>query len=77
MSRDDSPIRVSPKSLRELYRIALGVQFRMSGIGGQAITNYTCLRCEDEFAHGNTATPNFCPDCTRSLIMEFKNEPRR
>jgi DNA-directed RNA polymerase subunit RPC12/RpoP len=73
MSRDDTP---SKKVLKELYRIVLGQQLNRSGMAGQALTNYTCLRCEDEFTHGNTMTPYFCPDCTKSLYQEFKNEPR-
>jgi len=73
MIREDAP---SKKVLKELYRVALGQQLNVYGMAGQALTNYICLRCEDEFTHGNTATPNFCPGCTKLLYEGFRNEPR-
>src|SRR3990167_2526484 len=52
--------------LNKAYKFILA-HSRSSGIGGRALTNYTCFRCEKEYCHANTATPIFCSVCVKMI----------
>ena len=52
--------------LRRVAPLLLAMNAR-SGIGGQMITDYECVVCGEEKAHGNSAAPVVCPDCAREL----------
>lgn len=74
MSGNDAYI-VKAETLKKLLRIALWAQMYSRGrLGGQSITNYACLMCENERTHPDTAVPYFCEDCTR-IIREEMEEP--
>ena len=58
---------------KQLIGIAISYQRRMrGGIAGQAMTGYTCLNCDGEFVHGNTAVPFICADCEENFVKEYQ-----
>jgi hypothetical protein len=46
---------------------------RLSGVGGSAMTLYTCVICGKEDMWGNTATPKLCANC---MTEACKNKDR-
>jgi DNA-directed RNA polymerase subunit RPC12/RpoP len=60
-------IEIDEIKLHKLYMALLRVDMRRSGIGGAAITGYTCARCDQEYSNGNTVTPLFCDSCKKAL----------
>lgn len=66
------------EKLKIAFRYALSWQMRNSGgFCGQAITGYTCLRCDSEEAHANSNTPVFCTKCSKEIKDEALKERTR
>lgn len=38
-------------------------------MAGQAFTDYQCRYCKETKSHPNTAVPNFCPECAKTLSI--------
>lgn len=72
MSNHNEPqITITMKKYLELASYA--IYFQNKGcIAGQAITEYQCRNCDQEFLHPNTAVPVFCRDCTKDLSLKIK-----
>jgi hypothetical protein len=47
--------------------LALIRPIRTGGIGGQAMTAWTCPACKREQVSGSTATGNMCAECIKEL----------
>ena len=62
MSNHNEPqITITMKKYLELASYA--IYFQNKGcIAGQAMTEYQCRNCDQEFLHSNTAVPVFCLD---------------
>lgn len=66
---------ISNIKLTKLYRIALSEQqSRINGLGGAAITEYSCIRCDKADHWGTTNVPTFCEKCEKELIEQFQDE---
>jgi len=72
MNNKDEIDRLNAK-LKIAYRYALAYQRSSSGIGGQALTPYTCLRCDKEQVASNTCLNIICPECAKEIRKEYKN----
>mgnify|MGYP000856729480 FL=1 len=72
MSNHNEPkITITMKKYLELASYA--IYFQNKGcIAGQAMTEYQCRNCDQEFLHSNTAVPVFCRDCTKDLSLKIK-----
>lgn len=54
----------SPYDIEKLSR---AIQYSRSGMGGSAMTPYTCHFCGKQDIWTNTAIPNICKDCTDEM----------
>lgn len=43
------------------------IQSSRSGIGGSAMTKFTCKLCGNTASWGNTATPGICKECAEKI----------
>ena len=60
---EDSPIDVK--------KMAYAIQHSRSGIGGCAMTQFTCSFCGKEEWWGSTAVPNICTDCATKMATNI------
>lgn len=62
------------KALAKLDRAYPVLAARVGGgIAGQAFTDYTCIRCDQEKMHPNTACPMVCPECYEELKQAWRS----
>jgi hypothetical protein len=59
------------KSPYDIKKLARAIQQSRSGIGGCAITNFTCAFCGKEESWSNTSVPEICIDCATRMAEKF------
>lgn len=52
-------------------KLARAILFSRSGVGGSAMTPYTCKFCGKEDVWVNTATPGICHSCARQMALKI------
>ncbi|ADO59926.1 hypothetical protein [Paenibacillus polymyxa] len=63
VSLHESPIDVD--------KLTRAIQHSRSGIGGSAMTPFSCHFCGAEEVWGNTAVPNICSSCARKMAEKI------
>ena len=65
------------KSPLHVARLAHAIQHSRSGIGGAAMTNFTCKFCGNKEIWGSTAVPHICNGCAtnmaESIAIHYKD----
>ncbi|WCF11530.1 hypothetical protein NDS46_31730 (plasmid) [Paenibacillus thiaminolyticus] len=52
-------------------KLAKAIQHSRSGIGGTAMTRYSCKLCRGEDVWTNTATPGICKSCAKKMALNI------
>lgn len=55
----------------DIAKIAREIQHSRSGMGGCALTAFTCLFCEEVETWMNTAVPNICKNCAEKMALNM------
>jgi hypothetical protein len=55
----------------DIKKLSDAIQHSRSGIGGSAITAFTCAFCEKEEWWENTAVPNICQGCAEKIAKKI------
>jgi hypothetical protein len=53
----------------DVIKLARLIQSSRSGIGGSAITAFTCEFCKNTDTWSNTATPGICSSCSEKMAI--------
>lgn len=56
-----------PEKIERLYQMLYRLRPTGGGIGGCAMTTFTCIKCDESAVHHNTAVPLFCKGCSKAL----------
>lgn len=59
------------ESSYDIRKLARAIQHSRSGVGGCAMTPFTCLFCAAEETWGNTATPGICKTCATDMATNI------
>jgi len=54
-----------------IHDVAILLQYYQSGIGGDALTNFTCEGCIKIDLWSNTSPPKYCYSCALVIVEEF------
>jgi len=55
----------------DIKKLAHAIQHSRSGVGGSAITAFTCAFCKKEEWWQNTAVPNICQGCAEKMAKKI------
>lgn len=66
----DDGIRIK-KSPIDIEKMTRAILYSRSGIGGSAMTRYTCAFCGADDIWGNTAVPKICHSCARKMATKI------
>lgn len=55
----------------DVKKLARAIQHSRSGVGGRAMTPYTCHFCGKEEIWGNTAVPHICLECATKMATKI------
>lgn len=59
------------KSPYDVHKIGRAIQYSRSGIGGSALTTFTCLFCNEKETWMNTAVPRICKNCAEEMAQNI------